>query len=92
MQVLAEIRHADARVDLPAHPGATVAWHELDGGAPPGDALVAAVTEAPIPPDTRIWVAGEAAAMHRIRRHLAEERDVPRSSTVVRGYWKVDRS
>ena len=36
--VLAEVTHPDARFDLPAHPGATVTWHDLPAGGPPGDA------------------------------------------------------
>jgi NADPH-dependent ferric siderophore reductase len=92
VQVLVEVRHADARVELPDHPGATVSWFELEPGAPPGDALVTAVTDAAVETDTRVWAAGEAAAMHRIRRHLADDRHVPRSHAVVRGYWKVERN
>jgi NADPH-dependent ferric siderophore reductase len=39
-----------------------------------------------------LWVAGEAAAMQRIRRHLFENRGLPRAHTWVRGYWKHGRS
>ena len=42
-----------------------------------------------IEPDTRVWAAGEAGAMQRIRRHLFEERNLPRSRASIRGYWKV---
>ena len=42
--------------------------------------------------DTRVWAAGEAAAMQRIRRHLFEARDVPRPRTTIRGYWKFGRA
>ena len=42
------------------------------------------------PTDTLLWVAGEAAAMQRIRRGL-DRGDTPRTMTVVRGYWKVAR-
>jgi NADPH-dependent ferric siderophore reductase len=30
--------------------------------------------------------------MQRIRRHLSDERGMPRSRAVVRGYWKHARS
>jgi NADPH-dependent ferric siderophore reductase len=30
--------------------------------------------------------------MHRIRRHLIEERNLPRSDTWIRGYWKHGRT
>lgn len=88
-----ELAHPDARVDLPDHPGATVHWHDLPEGAAPGDAMVAAVQHADFRSDqVRIWAAGEAAAVQRIRRHLADEREIPRSQTTVRGYWKHGRT
>lgn len=91
LQVLVEVRHLDARLELPAHPGATVQWCEPETGSRPGDSLVAAVTSAQLDPGIRVWAAGEAAAMQRIRRHLFDERGLPRSSAVVRGYWKDGR-
>ena len=89
--VLVEVRHLDARVELPAHAGATVEWFELEPDARPGDALVAAVTGARLDPDVRVWAAGEAAAVHRIRRYLFTDQGLPRSRAVVRGYWKHGR-
>ncbi len=91
VQVHIEVAHPDARLPLPEHPLATVAWHDLPPGAPPGDTLVAAVHGADVDPGTRIWAAGEAAAMQRIRRHLFEDRGLPRSRASVRGYWKHGR-
>jgi NADPH-dependent ferric siderophore reductase len=38
-----------------------------------------------------VWVAGEAAAMQRIRRHLFEDRGLSRAQASVRGYWKHGR-
>lgn len=87
-----EISGVEARLALPEHPSATVRWHERDAGSAPGDALGAAVAGASIPDGTRLWVAGEAAAVQRIRRHLFDERGVPRRHSVVRGYWKRGRS
>jgi NADPH-dependent ferric siderophore reductase len=92
VQVLVEIAAAGARLALPHHPQAMVEWLELAAGAPPGDALAAAVTGADIASDTRVWVAGEAAAVQRIRRHLFQERGLPRTHAVIRGYWKHGRS
>jgi NADPH-dependent ferric siderophore reductase len=54
--------------------------------------LVAAVRAADLAPDGRIWAAGEAAAVQRIRRYLFEERGIPRARTSVRGYWKHGRA
>jgi NADPH-dependent ferric siderophore reductase len=87
-----EAAHPDARIALPAHPLSTVSWSDLPMGAPPGDTLVAAVEKADVSPGTRVWAAGEAAAVQRIRRHLFEARQVPRPQTAVRGYWKHGRS
>jgi NADPH-dependent ferric siderophore reductase len=91
VRVQVEVARPDARLTLPATPAVTVTWHDLAPGAPPGDALVAAVREADIDPGTRIWVAGEAAAVQRVRRHLFDERGVARADAVVRGYWKHGR-
>lgn len=91
VQVIVEIRDDDARLELPAHPGMTVVWLLARAEAPPGESLVTAVEGSRIDPDARVWAAGEAAAVHRIRRDLFEDRAIPRSNAVVRGYWKVDR-
>jgi NADPH-dependent ferric siderophore reductase len=90
--VLVEVGHPDARLALPEHPRAMVEWLELAPGSPPGDALVAAVLDSDITAETRIWAAGEAAAVQRIRRHLFEDRGVPRAQAAVRGYWKHGRA
>jgi NADPH-dependent ferric siderophore reductase len=91
VRVIVEIRDDAARVELPDHPQLTVAWHVLADGARGGDALVAAVLAADLPPDVRVWAAGEAAAVQRIRRHLFDEVGLTRSQAVVRGYWKHGR-
>jgi NADPH-dependent ferric siderophore reductase len=102
-QLLASLRHglpatvhvelaaADGQVALPSRAGTEVRWHLLRQGARPGDALVAAVTEGPVPPGAHVWAAGEAAAVQRIRRHLFDGLGLPRSRTTVRGYWQVGR-
>jgi len=88
VQVHAEVADDDAVLRLPAD----ASWHVLPEGAPPGEALVAAVTGAELPDDARVWVAGEAAAVQRIRKHLFQERGLPRSQTSIRGYWKHGRA
>lgn len=78
-----------ATVTLPSHPSATTSW--VSSGPRPGDALGAAVAALELPDGVRIWAAGEAAGVHRLRAHLFAERGIPRAHAVVRGYWKVGR-
>jgi NADPH-dependent ferric siderophore reductase len=92
VRVVIEVAAPEARIELPKHPGATVDWLDLSDGSPPGDSVVGAVTEAELPEGHRVWAAGEAAAMQRIRRHLFDERKLPRSATWIRGYWKTGRA
>ncbi|HSM01871.1 MAG TPA: siderophore-interacting protein [Acidimicrobiia bacterium] len=82
-----EVARPDARIDLPG----IVSWHDLAPGDAPGTALVAAVASASIGERARVWAAGEAAAMHRIRTLLAE-RGIERRRATVRGYWKQGRA
>jgi NADPH-dependent ferric siderophore reductase len=89
VQVYIEIGDPDSRLELPDHPLADVDWRDLPPDAPPGDALVTAVEAAAIDQGCRIWCAGEAAAMHRIRTELFKRRGLPRSQATVRGYWKA---
>jgi NADPH-dependent ferric siderophore reductase len=92
IQVHIEVADPSAKFALPSHPGATVAWYELPAGAPPGETLLAAVEGADVGPDVRVWAAGEAAGVQRIRRHLFAARGLPRTQAVIRGYWKHGRS
>jgi NADPH-dependent ferric siderophore reductase len=92
VRVVLEVADPAARLELPGRPDTTIEWCDLPAGAPPGDRLVAAVTGAGLPAGTRVWAAGEAAAMQRIRRHLFEEQGIPRSQTWIRGYWKHGRA
>ena len=89
--VFIEVALPDARIALPSLPGRTVTWLDRAAAALPGDALFHAMTRADIGPGTRVWVAGEAAAVQRIRRHLFTERGVERAHATVRGYWKHGR-
>lgn len=93
IEVHVEVAAPEGRVELPAHPAASVRWHDLPTAGAPGDAMFAAVTSAPpFGEGARLWVAGEAAGVQRVRRHLFEERGLPRGQASVRGYWKRGRS
>ena len=90
--VVVEIASPDARLELVGPDGMAVSWHHQASGAPPGHALAEAVEAATIDADARVWVAGEAAAVQRIRRHLFDARGLDRGRATVRGYWKHGRS
>lgn len=83
-----EITEPAARVGL--HREVAEHWHIQEEGAPSGDALVSAVASADLPEGVRIWGAGEAAAMQRIRKQLAKN-EISRPNTHIRGYWKTGR-
>jgi len=91
VDVRIEIAATDGRIELPAHPHATVEWFELTSGTAPGTALVDAVVARDPAPGTRVWVAGEAAAVQRIRAHVIGGLGFPRPHTTIRGYWKHGR-
>lgn len=91
VRVIVEIASAKARLPLPPHPNCETEWIENDDGAPPGTALVDAVVAIDDMPSA-VWVAGEAAAVQKIRKHLFDERGMSRSEATVRGYWKHGRS
>ena len=65
-----------------------------EGAAParPGGLLIEAVSGAELAPGTKVWVAGEAASVWRVRKHLFEERGLSRVQAAVRGYWKHGRA
>lgn len=92
IEVLVEVGHADARLVLPSHPGATVTWLDRAASDAYGAPLAAAIGRGTLDPAARVWVAGEAAAVQRIRRHLFDERGLARSQCTVRGYWKHGRA
>ncbi|MFN7149401.1 MAG: siderophore-interacting protein [Microthrixaceae bacterium] len=85
-------RRPDAEpVELPAHSGATVTWSVLPDGAAPGSTLADALDGMELEPGTRVWAAGEAAGVQRLRKVLFDGRGVPRSHASIRGYWKAGR-
>ena len=86
--VIVEIAHLEARHPLTDRRDVDVRWVDRPADGRPGAALVPAVVEADIEAGTRLWVAGEAAAMQAIRRYLFEDRGLARADATVRGYWK----
>ena len=91
VRVIVEVTASEAELPLPSHPALTVEWVVRSAGGAPGDALLPALVAASVEPGAKVWVAGEAAAMHRIRRHLFDDRGLSRRDATVRGYWKHGR-
>jgi len=91
IRVEIEIGDPAARLELPGHPGATVNWHERSSEAQFGSTYGAVIEALPVIP-AAVWIAGEAAAVQRIRKHLFDVRGVERSAATIRGYWKSGRS
>ncbi|MBK5221596.1 MAG: siderophore-interacting protein [Acidimicrobiia bacterium] len=92
IDVIVEVGDTAARIDLPAHPGADVRWCDLGADDAPGSAMLREVEGLSTPDGVRVWAAGEAAGVQRLRNLLSKERGLPRSQTVIRGYWKHGRT
>jgi NADPH-dependent ferric siderophore reductase len=87
-----EIAGAAAKLELPVRTGTRVQWHVRRSAAGFGAELLDAARGAELTPETRCWVACEAGALREIRRHLLEERAMPRSSITTRGYWRIGQT
>lgn len=92
LEVHIEAVSADAVVELPDRPGASVTWHVAEASAAPGAQLVA-VAEAlsDLADGTHVWAAGEAASVQAIRTHLFQGLGLARTRATARGYWKPAR-
>ncbi len=86
-----EITDPRARFELPDHPRATITWHDAVAEAAPGASIADVVEGLDQLPDA-VWVAGEAAAVQRLRTHLFDGRGRGRKNVTARGYWKLGRS
>jgi NADPH-dependent ferric siderophore reductase len=74
--------HSDAVLDI--------RWLVRDDGAGPGAVLERALADLSLPVHGpgRIWAAGEAGTMARIRRDLLDRVDRRRTHVMVEGYWR----
>lgn len=67
----------------------TVRWVDRADGATSGAAAIAALREVGIPvPATFAWVAGESQFARAVRRHLVDERGMPKGWVKAAGYWQ----
>jgi NADPH-dependent ferric siderophore reductase len=85
--VFVEVAGADERLPLESAARLRTTWLYRDGAAP-GEPLERALREAELPPgDGRVFVAAEAGAVRRIRRHLLVDRAMAKERLYTRGYW-----
>ena len=89
--VYLETAEAGALPALPDHPRCAIHWLEQQGKVP-GAALVDRLGDVHLPDGARLWAAGEATSMQRLRQRLFNDRGVPRAQVTIRGYWKHGRS
>ena len=82
-QVFVEVADPHHRIDVAA------TWLYRDQG----QTLLGGVRSADLP-DGRgyAWVAGESSAVRAIRRHLVDDRAMPRESITFTGFWRLDGS
>jgi len=81
---------ADVR-DVPVPPGVRVHWYSRDDvpGQRPGSVVLEAVRRAVLPPGrVYAWVAGESRLATSVRRHLVNDRGVPKADISFAGYWR----
>jgi NADPH-dependent ferric siderophore reductase len=88
-EVHIEVAGPKDQVPLSSQAETTIVWHPRRDPDAWGDELYAAAQSAKIAGDTRVWVACEATAVRRIRKHLMSERQVPLDALVTRGYWRL---
>lgn len=84
-----EVSGPEDEIPLPSAATTTVTWHHRRRPDGWGAELYDAASAAVIADATRVWVACEASAVRRIRRHLLDERRVPLPALVTRGYWRL---
>jgi NADPH-dependent ferric siderophore reductase len=85
--VFVEVAGPDERLALESPADLHMTWLYRDGAAP-GEALELALRRADLPAgDGRVFVAAEAGAVRRIRRHLLAERALGKEQLYTRGYW-----
>jgi NADPH-dependent ferric siderophore reductase len=87
VEAIIEVTTEQAILDLPHHENLDATWLPAGRGLAPGSAMVEAVIALEFSEHTKLWAAGEAAAVHKIRRALLGDR-IDRRDATIRGYWK----
>jgi NADPH-dependent ferric siderophore reductase len=90
VKVWIEVPHPEDRIPLPTKADAEVTWLIRGSGvADRTTPLLTAVSRAALPQDTPYaWIAGEAACVRALRRHLVNDRGFDRKAISFMGYWR----
>jgi NADPH-dependent ferric siderophore reductase len=91
-EVHLEVQGPDDEISLASAAAVTVVWHHRRTGDAFGAELYDAATAAAISEDTHVWVACEASAVRRSRSLMLDDKQVPVSRLVTRGYWRIGAS
>lgn len=84
-----EVETPQDAIELRSSAQVRVIWHYRRAPGAWGAELYAAAHDADLAGGMHVWVACEATAMRRIRQHFLTDRQVPASSLVTRGYWRL---
>jgi NADPH-dependent ferric siderophore reductase len=88
-EVHLEVEGPQDEMELPSPARTAITWHHRRAPDAWGAELYEAALGASLAAGTRIWVACEAAAMRRIRRHFTGDLGLPPHLLVTRGYWRL---
>jgi NADPH-dependent ferric siderophore reductase len=88
-EVHLEVDGADDEIVFQTEANVEVRWHHRRSPHEFGKELHDSVRRSDISNDVRVWVACEAIAARRIRRHLVEDSRLAIESIVTRGYWSL---
>jgi NADPH-dependent ferric siderophore reductase len=88
-----ELFDAADRQELGAPEGVEVHWLERSAAAAPGAVLLPAVADLDFP-STSVYAfaVGESAVATGVRRHLVNDRGIPKTSVTFCGYWRAGRA
>ena len=89
-QVFIEVAEADHRLELRTAPGIDVTWLIREGAEAGTTTLLLDAVKSSAWRQGRpfAWIAGEHTAVRDLRRHLVEDRGVPKEDIDFTGYWR----
>ena len=88
-EVHLEVQDADDEIPLASAAAVTAVWHHRRGADAFGAELSDAAGAAAIAEGTQVWVACEASTVRSIRRLMLDDKRVPNTRLVTRGYWRI---